>query len=150
MGTRMFVGNLPYKATDDDVRVLFAAHGTVKECKVIVDRETGRSKGFAFVDMSTEEEVQQAISQLHGYEFDGRPLNVNEARPKEERAAGTSLSFRQSPVQGYDGINRGGDRFPPREPWKDNRREPRTDRYDRPARQGQDRQDRQDRRRDGW
>ena len=84
MGKRLYVGNLPYSATDDSLRQVFAAHGTVTSIQVIMDRDTGRSKGFGFVEMSTDEEAQAAIAALNGKELDGRALTVNEARPKTE------------------------------------------------------------------
>jgi cold-inducible RNA-binding protein len=84
MGKRLYVGNLPFSATDDSLRQVFAAHGTVTSIQVIMDRDTGRSKGFGFVEMSTDEEAQAAIAALNGKELDGRALTVNEARPKTE------------------------------------------------------------------
>lgn len=85
MATKLFVGSLSYQATDDDLRDAFAAAGQVVSAKVITDRDTGRSKGFGFVEMSTEEEAQAAIKQLNGKEVAGRPIVVNEARPQENR-----------------------------------------------------------------
>ena len=84
----IFVGNLSFDATEDSVRALFERHGTVNSARIMTDRETGRSRGFAFVEMANEGEADQAISALNGYTLDGRALNVNEARPKPERSFG--------------------------------------------------------------
>ncbi|MCS7032501.1 MAG: RNA-binding protein [Phycisphaerae bacterium] len=85
MGKKLYVGNLPYSVDSSELQALFAPHGTVVSAQVISDRETGRSKGFGFVEMSTEAEAQAAIAALNGKESGGRPLTVNEARPKEDR-----------------------------------------------------------------
>ena len=82
MNKRLYVGGLAYSVTDSDLRQLFAASGTVESAKVVTDRDTERSKGFGFVEMSTDEEAQAAIAGMSGKEFDGRALTVNEARPK--------------------------------------------------------------------
>ncbi len=81
----IFVGNLSFGATEDSVRALFEAHGTVDRVSIVKDRDTGRSRGFAFVEMSVDEEAERAIESLNGRELDGRAMNVNEARPKTER-----------------------------------------------------------------
>ena len=86
MSTKLYVGNLAFSATEDSLRAHFEQCGTVTSCKIIIDRDTGRSKGFAFVEMSTPEEAQAAISKLSGASFEGRPLNVNEARPMQPRS----------------------------------------------------------------
>jgi RNA recognition motif-containing protein len=86
MENKMFVGNLSWDAVEDDLQELFSKAGTVTEVAVMRDRFTGRARGFAFVTMSTPEEAQEAIRQFEGQEFMGRPLKVNIARPKEERA----------------------------------------------------------------
>jgi len=88
MGTRLYVGNLPYTFGSSDLEQLFAAHGTVNSAEVIADRDTGRSKGFGFVEMASDAEAQAAIAALNGQDQGGRPLTVNEARPREERAGG--------------------------------------------------------------
>jgi RNA recognition motif-containing protein len=85
MANKLFVGSLAYSATDDDLAQLFGTVGTVQSAKVIVDRDTNRSKGFGFVEMSTDEEAQEAIKQLDGKELNGRAIAVNEARPQENR-----------------------------------------------------------------
>jgi len=88
MGKKLFVGNLPHSATDAELEQLFSQHGAVKSAQVIQDRMTGRSKGFGFVEMDDDQEAQAAITALNGQDFDGRPLTVNEARPREERGGG--------------------------------------------------------------
>jgi len=88
MGKKLYVGNLAYSLGDEELEQLFAAHGTVQSAKVIVDRDTGRSKGFGFVEMGSDQEAQAAISALNGKEIDGRALTVNEARPREEGGGG--------------------------------------------------------------
>jgi cold-inducible RNA-binding protein len=87
MAKRLYVGNLPFRTTQEELAELFSAAGTVERAEVIIKKETGLSKGFGFVDMATDQEAAQAITQYHGYELDGRVLVVNEARPKEERPA---------------------------------------------------------------
>jgi RNA recognition motif-containing protein len=84
MESKLYVGNLPYTATEEELKTLFEQAGTVTSVAVIKDRETGRSKGFAFVEMSTSEEAQKAISTLHGQMLGGRDLRVSIARPREE------------------------------------------------------------------
>ena len=88
MGSKLYVGNLSYSTTSSDLEQLFAQHGTVSSAEVISDRETGRSKGFGFVQMGTDDEAQAAIAALNGQEHDGRPLTVNEAKPREDRPRG--------------------------------------------------------------
>jgi RNA recognition motif-containing protein len=83
MGRKLYVGNLAYGVTDSDLERLFQPHGTVQSAQVIMDRDTGRSKGFGFVEMGSDAEAQAAIQALNGKEVDGRTLTVNEARPKE-------------------------------------------------------------------
>jgi cold-inducible RNA-binding protein len=85
MAVKLYVGNLPYSTTEDELREMFAAHGTVESVAVITDRETGRSKGFGFVELGTPEEAKAAIDALNGKDFGGRGLVVNEARPREDR-----------------------------------------------------------------
>jgi len=87
MATNLFVAGLAYSMTDDELRELFTEYGNVKSAKVVMDRESGRSKGFGFVEMSTEEESKNAIQGLNGKDMNGRSLAVNEARPREERPA---------------------------------------------------------------
>ena len=84
MGKRLYVGNLSYSLMDNDLQQLFSATGTVVSAQVIMDRSSGRSKGFGFVEMNSDEEAQAAITALNGKEIEGRPLTVNEARPKAD------------------------------------------------------------------
>ena len=88
MGRKIYVGNLPYGVSDSDLQQMFEAHGTVQSAQVIMDRDTGRSKGFGFVEMGSDQEAQAAITALNGKEMDGRTLTVNEARPKEGGGGG--------------------------------------------------------------
>jgi cold-inducible RNA-binding protein len=85
MAAKLFVGGLPYALTDDQLRELFAPVGEVVSAKVIVDRDTNRSKGFGFVEMSSDDEAKAAVDQLNGKEVEGRSINVSEARPQEAR-----------------------------------------------------------------
>ena len=85
MGKKLYVGNLSFDMTDTDLQNLFQPHGTVRSAQVIMDRDTGRSKGFGFVELDSGEEAQAAIAALNGQEVNGRALTVNEARPREER-----------------------------------------------------------------
>jgi RNA recognition motif-containing protein len=82
---KLYVGNLAFQTSSEDLQQLFAQAGTVESASVIEDRETGRSRGFAFVEMSSKEEGNAAIQQLNGFEVGGRALNVNEAKPREDR-----------------------------------------------------------------
>jgi len=117
MGNKLYVGNLSYEVQDRDLQELFAQYGTVSSAKVVMDRDTGRSKGFGFVEMSTDAEAEGAISALNGQEVSGRALTVNEARPKEDRGGdrprGGGRSFGGGGYSGggggYGG-GRGGDR----------------------------------------
>ncbi len=88
MGKKLYVGNLSYNVTDATLSDLFAPFGDVQSAQVIQDRDTGRSKGFGFVEMSSDASAQQAINALHEKDHDGRPLTVNEAKPRESRSGG--------------------------------------------------------------
>ena len=90
MGKKLYVGNLAYGVTDSDLQQLFEPYGSVQSAQVIVDRDTGRSKGFGFVEMGSDQEAQAAIAALNGKEVEGRALTVNEARPKTEGGRGGS------------------------------------------------------------
>ncbi|MDR7423219.1 MAG: RNA-binding protein [Armatimonadota bacterium] len=92
MGKRLYVGNLSFKSTEVDLRDLFGQHGNVADARVMTDRETGRPRGFAFVEMSTEDEARVAIQALDGKEFQGRPLRVNEAQARESAGGGGARS----------------------------------------------------------
>jgi len=93
MGTKLYVGNLSFKTTEDELKSLFSDSGNVTEASLMVDRETGNSRGFAFVTMSSDAEAQSAIEQFHGRPLDGRNLTVNEARPREEGGGGGGRRF---------------------------------------------------------
>jgi cold-inducible RNA-binding protein len=88
MGNRLYVGNLPFSATDDSLREMFGQAGQVESARIITDRDTGRSKGFGFVEMLTEQAATEAIKKFNGTEVDGRSLTVNEARPMAPRDGG--------------------------------------------------------------
>src|SRR5438876_1742671 len=88
MGKKLYVGNLSYSVDSSELEKMFSAHGTVASAQIISDRETGRSKGFGFVEMNSDAEAQAAIAALNGQEYQGRTLTVNEARPREERPGG--------------------------------------------------------------
>lgn len=88
MGKKLYVGNLSFSATESSVSELFSQYGKVDSCRLITDRDSGRSKGFGFVEMSSDEEAEKAISSLNGRELDGRALTVNEARPQAPRSGG--------------------------------------------------------------
>ena len=88
MSMKLYVGNLAFQTSSDDLKQLFAKAGTVESASVVEDRETGRSRGFGFVEMSTKEEGAAAIHQFNGQEVSGRALNVNEAKPREQRSGG--------------------------------------------------------------
>src|SRR5262245_60625182 len=106
MGKKLYVGNLGYGVTDSDLMKMFEAYGTVESAQVIMDRDTGRSKGFGFVEMKTDQEAQAAIAALNGKEVDGRALTVNEARPKTE--GGSRGGPGGGGRGGYGGGGRGG------------------------------------------
>src|SRR5260221_10962999 len=88
MATKLFVGNLPFSATENDLQDYFAAAGTVISVNIMQDRATGRSRGFAFIEMGSQAEATKAVEMFHQKDFQGRPLTVNEARPREERPPG--------------------------------------------------------------
>ena len=93
MGRRLYVGNLPYTTGEAELQELFSKAGTVESVRVMRDAATGRARGFAFVEMSTDEEAQKAIDALNSHEFGGRNLTVNEARPKPARSGGGSGGY---------------------------------------------------------
>ena len=105
MSAKLFVGNLSFNITENDLQYAFAAHGTVVEANLMMDRATGRPRGFAFVTMSTPEEAQKAIDAMNGKELAGRALTVNIARPREERPGGGGGGGGN---RGYGGGGRGG------------------------------------------
>ena len=93
MGTRLYVGNLSYETTAEQLKELFAASGVVVSADLVTDRHTGRSKGFAFIEMGSEEAAKAAITALNETEIDGRKMNVNEARPREERTSSDNRGY---------------------------------------------------------
>ena len=101
MSMKLYVGNLSFQTSSEDLQQLFAQAGTVESAAVVEDRDTGRSRGFGFVEMASKEEGQAAISQFNGKEVNGRALNVNEAKPREDRGGGNRGGF-------GGGGNRGG------------------------------------------
>ena len=109
MATKLFVGSLPYSTTDDELQAMFTSFGDVVSAKVIFDRETGRSKGFGFVEFDDDNAAKEAIKQLDGSDFGGRALVVNEARPQEPR--GERRSFGGGNGGGDRGGNGGGRRY---------------------------------------
>jgi cold-inducible RNA-binding protein len=101
MSNKLYVGNLSFETTENDLQDLFAEAGTVTEAGLVQDKFTGRSRGFAFVTMSTNQEAQQAVNRFHGKALHGRPLTVNEARPREDRTGG-------GPRRSFGGGGEGG------------------------------------------
>jgi RNA recognition motif-containing protein len=115
MGKKLYVGNLAYSIADQDLQQIFGQYGTVESAKVIMDRDSGQSKGFGFVEMSSDSEAQAAIAGANGMEFQGRALTVNEARPKEDRPGGGGGfggggGRPRGGGGGFGGGGRGGDR----------------------------------------
>lgn len=104
MSTKLYVGNISFNTTNQDLNDLFGAIGTVESANVVEDRETGRSRGFGFVEMASKEDADNAIAQLNGKEVDGRELKVNEAKPREDRGGGGRGGY------GGGGGGRGGSR----------------------------------------
>lgn len=112
MGTRLYIGNIPFAASNESLTQYFSQAGTVAEASIMIDKFTGRSRGFAFVTMATEAEAANAISMFHGKAFEGRPITVTEAKPREERPAGGGFGGGRGPGGGGGGR---GDRPPRRE-----------------------------------
>jgi RNA recognition motif-containing protein len=108
MGNKLYVGNLPYSFRDDDLQQTFAAHGTVLSAKVMMERDTGRSKGFGFVEMGDDGQAQAAINAVNGQQFGGRGLVVNEARPMEPRPPRSGGGFGGGGGYGGGGGRSGG------------------------------------------
>ena len=111
MNKKLYVGNLPYSTTEAQVRALFGQAGEITDVALITDRETGRPKGFGFVEMATEEAAQEAIKRFNGYTLDNRNLTVNEARPREERSGGGGFGGGRRDDRnggGYGGYSGGG------------------------------------------
>jgi RNA recognition motif-containing protein len=109
VGKKLYVGNLSYQTSSSDLQQLFAQYGTVTSAQVIEDRDTGRSKGFGFVEMGSDQEAQAAMTGLNGQSHGGRPLTVNEAKPREDRGGGGGGGgFRGGSRGGFSGGGRGG------------------------------------------
>ena len=113
MGTKLYVGNLSFRTTSDELKDLFSQAGEVESASVIEDRETGRSRGFGFVEMANKEDGERAIAELNGKEINGRELKVNEAKPQESRGGGGRGGYgggggRDRGRGGYDGGGGGG------------------------------------------
>jgi cold-inducible RNA-binding protein len=122
MGNKLYVGNLPYNISEDELRSLFEQAGTVASVAIIKDRETRQSKGFGFIEMGNDEEAENAIRLLNGYNLNRRELKVNEARPREEGSEGgfrsrQGNSGRQRGGGGGGGGNRGGNRNHDEDDW---------------------------------
>ena len=111
MGKKLYCGNLSYNVASSDLDQIFGEYGTVKSAEVIMDRDTGRSKGFGFVEMTSDAEAQAAISGLNDQEFNGRPLTVNEARPREEKRGGGGGGGGRGGSRGGGGGGGGGRRW---------------------------------------
>ena len=111
MAKKLYVGNLAFQTTSQDLQELFSQAGTVQSASVMEDRETGRSRGFAFVEMSSQDEATSAIEQFNGKEVGGRTLKVNEAKPRENRSGGGGRGFGGG-RGGFGGNNGGGGRRP--------------------------------------
>jgi len=120
----IFVGNLPFGASEDELRSVFENYGSVSRVSIMMDRETGRSRGFAFIEMANDEEAESAISGTNGSSFGGRTLNVNEARPRPERSAG---GYGRGPSSG--GGPRGGGGGGGRDDYRGHVRQPREPRW---------------------
>ena len=118
MATKLYVGNLSFRTTSEELKEAFSAAGTVESASVIEDRETGRSRGFAFVEMATPEEAAAAIEQFNGKDFGGRNLTVNEAKPRADRGGGRgNYGGDRGGYRGGGGGDRGGDRYEREPRW---------------------------------
>ena len=118
----LFVGNLPFSSTEDALRTLFSQFGEVQQVKIMTDRDTGKPRGFVFVEMTQDEDASKAIAALNGKEFEGRALTVNEARPKPERSGGGG--YRPGGGGGHGGKRRGG-----QDDYRGSARQPREPRW---------------------
>ena len=118
MATKLYVGNLSFRTTSEELKEAFSAAGTVESASVIEDRETGRSRGFAFVEMATPEEAAAAIEQFNGKDFGGRNLTVNEAKPRADRGGGRgNYGGDRGGYRGGGDHDRGGDRYEREPRW---------------------------------
>jgi len=111
MSNKLYVGNLSFRVTSEDLQEHFATVGTVESANVVMDRETGRSRGFGFVEMANEDAASAAIAQFNGQEYDGRSMVVNEARPREDRGGNGGNGRRAGGGGGGRGSYGGGDRW---------------------------------------
>src|SRR5215218_9307991 len=111
MSNKLYVGNLSFRVTSDDLQDYFAGAGEVHSANIVMDRETGRSRGFGFVEMANEDAANAAIAQFNGQEFDGRNMVVNEARPREDRGGNGGNGRRGGGGGGGRGSHGGGDRW---------------------------------------
>ena len=107
MGNKLYVGNLSFRVTSEDLQEYFGAAGAVESANVVYDRETGRSRGFGFVEMASESDANNAIAQFNGQEYDGRNMVVNEARPREDRSGGGGYRAGRAGGGGGGGYDRG-------------------------------------------
>jgi RNA recognition motif-containing protein len=114
MATKLYVGNLSFRTTCDELQQVFAQAGTVESANIVEDRDTGRSRGFAFIEMSTQDEATSAIEQFNGKEIGGRALKVNEAKPRENRGGGGGRGFGGGGNRGGFGGGNGRQRSEPR------------------------------------
>lgn len=110
MGTKLYVGNLSFRVSSEDLQEYFGAAGPVESANVVYDRETGRSRGFGFVEMASDDAATAAIAKFNGQDYDGRNIVVNEARPREDRGGGGGGHRGGRGGGGYGGGNRGGNR----------------------------------------
>ena len=108
MSTKLYVGNLAFQTTSEELQELFAQAGTVQSASIVEDRDTGRSRGFAFIEMSTQDEANAAIEQFNGKQVGGRALKVNEAKPRENRGGGGGRGFGGNRGGGFSGNRNGG------------------------------------------
>ena len=122
---KIFVGNIPHSTTEAELRALFEPHGAVDQVSIVTERDTGRSRGFAFVEMADSGEAEKAIAALNGAELGGRSLNVNEARPKVDRGG----TFKGRPSGGRPGGGRGGRSGGGRDDYRGHARQPREPRW---------------------
>ena len=111
MSNKLYVGNLSFRVTSEDLQEYFGAAGAVESANVVFDRETGRSRGFGFVEMASEDDANNAIAQFNGQEYDGRNIVVNEARPREDRGGGGGGRGGRGGGGGYNGGGGRGDRW---------------------------------------
>jgi RNA recognition motif-containing protein len=117
MSTKLYVGNLSFHTTSQELQQLFAQAGTVESANVVEDRDTGRSRGFAFIEMATQDEATSAIEQFNGKEVGGRALKVNEAKPRENRGGGGGRGFGGGNRGGFGGNRGGNSRQRPEPRW---------------------------------